>query len=120
MNTFFTVSLRTVALLMVLSGSMLSACDAKHQATHASFVGKWKSSKLETPLVLFDNGEWEIKNDDGGVLQYGIWEYRDGNLIWSFKRGTQIVRDVNAVVSTKEQEFRLQEGAQVSVFKRID
>lgn len=120
MNAFLTVSLGRMALLMVLSGSVLSACGAKHQATHASFVGKWKSSKLETPLVLLDNGEWEIRQDGGGVLQYGIWEYRDGNIIWSFKNGAQIVRDVNAVVSSKEQEFRLQEGAQITIFQRLD
>lgn len=115
----FLIAGRRNFFFLVLSGA-LAACGAKHQVTHASFVGKWKSSKLETPLVLFDNGEWEIKQDDGGVLQYGIWEYRGGNIIWSFKSGGQIIRDVNAVVSVTEQEFRLQEGRQVTVFKRLD
>lgn len=111
--------LRRTVFLLVLAGA-LTACGAKHQATQAFFVGKWKSSKLETPLVLFDNGEWEIKRDDGGVLQYGIWEYRDGNIIWSFKSGGQIIRDVNPVVSAKGSEFRLQEGTQITVFNRLD
>ncbi len=119
MHSFLTVGRRKMVFLLALSGA-LNACGAKHHATHASFVGKWKSSKLETPLVLFDNGEWEIKNDDGGVLQYGIWEYRNGNIIWSFKIGGKIIQDVNAVVSSTAQEFRLQEGRQVTVFKRLD
>jgi hypothetical protein len=119
MYTFWIGSRKKLACLLVLSGA-LTACGARHQATHAFFVGKWKSSKLETPLVLFDNGEWEIKPDDGGVLQYGIWEYRDGNLIWSFKSGGQIIRDVNPVVSAKDREFRLQEGMQITVFNRLD
>jgi len=119
MQTFLTSSLRRTAFLLVLAGA-LTACGAKHPATQAFFVGKWKSSKLETPLVLFDNGEWEIKRDDGGVLQYGIWEYRDGNIIWSFKSGGQIIRDVNPVVSAKGNEFRLQEGTQITVFNRLD
>ncbi|MES2947456.1 MAG: hypothetical protein V4858_02845 [Pseudomonadota bacterium] len=119
MPGFLIVGRRKIFFFLALSVT-LSACGAKHHATHASFVGKWKSSKLETPLVLFDNGEWEIKNDDGGVLQYGIWEYRNGNIIWSFKSGGQIIQDVNAVVSATDQEFRLQEGKQVTVFKRLD
>ncbi len=119
MHRFLTQSRSEMVFSLVLSVA-LCACGAKNHATHATFVGKWKSSKLETPLVLFDNGEWEIKQDDGGVLQYGIWEYRNGNIIWSFKSGGQLIRDVNPVVSATSQEFRLQEGGQVTVFKRLD
>lgn len=108
----------------LLPGLLLSlallACGAKSTASTASFVGKWESSKLTTPLFLYDNGEWEIKNDQGGILQYGVWEYRDGRIIWLFKHGAQITRDVNAVLSVDAQEFRLQEGSQVTVFRRLD
>lgn len=119
MHTLLTRRFRKAFFLLVLTGA-LTACGAKNTATHASFVGKWKSSKLETPLVLLDNGEWEIKQDDGAVLQYGLWEYRDGNIIWTVKSGGQIIRDVNAVVSAKDLEFRLREGTQVTVFNRLD
>jgi hypothetical protein len=107
-----------LVLCVVLPTLVLTACSAKN-TTSAAFVGKWKSSKLETPLILYDNGEWEIKNDDGGVLQYGIWEYRDKHLIWSYKHGTKIDRDVNTVLSVKDEEFRLQEGTQVTIFQRL-
>lgn len=108
----------TVALVLLCT--LMVACTGKKPPTQASFVGKWKSSKLETPLILYDNGEWEIKKDDGGVLQYGVWEYRDGNIIWSFKTGGAIARDVNAVVSVADKEFRLKEGREVTVFQRLD
>ncbi len=105
---------------MVLLPAVLAACGDRKPTSHLSFVGKWKSSKLETPLFLHDNGEWEIKQEDGGILQYGVWEYRDGRIIWRFKSGSRIGRDVNAVVSVADKEFRLREGAQVTVFQRLD
>ena len=120
MNSCWGIHLGKWALSIVLGGLVLAACQGQNQASAASFVGKWKSSKLETPLFLYGNGEWEIKNDEGGILQYGIWDYRDGRITWNFKKGTHIGRDVNAVVSVNEQEFRLKEGTQVTVFKRFD
>lgn len=109
---------RAVPLALVLLA--LAACGGKTPVSPQSFVGKWKSSKLETPLFLYDNGEWEIKQEDGSILQYGVWEYRDERIIWSFKVGNQIGRDVNAVVSVADREFRLREGAQLTVFQRLD
>jgi hypothetical protein len=109
-----------VVLVALVAAAGLTACGPRKEASKASFVGKWKSSKLETPLVLYENGEWEIKPDAGGVLQYGIWEYRDGNIIWRIKSGSQVVTDVNPLVSVTAQEFRLREGAQVTVFTRLN
>ena len=74
------------------------------------FVGKWRSSKLTTPLYLFKNGDWEIKQDDGTVLQYGIWEYKNKKITWSYKIGSSIGRDVNPVLSVTPNEFKIIEG----------
>jgi len=120
MNSCFSIRFWKLALPVVLLGLGLAACGDRNKATHTTFVGKWKSSKLETPLFLYDNGEWEIKKEDGGVLQYGIWEYRDGRITWIVKLGSEIHRDVNAVVSANDKEFRLKEGTQVTVFNRLD
>jgi hypothetical protein len=67
--------------LVLAVSSLLAACSAKNQASASAFVGKWKSSKLTTLLYLYPNGEWEIKTDEGGVLQFGLWEYQDGRLV---------------------------------------
>lgn len=108
------------ALAAALLGLALAACGKRDPYSPALFVGKWKSSKLETPLVLYENGEWEIRKDDGGVLQYGLWEYRDGRLVWIIKMGGELHRDVNPVLSANKKEFRLQEGPHVTVFHRLD
>jgi len=85
------------------------------------FVGKWNSSKLETPLYLYDNGEWEIKTERGTVLQYGVWEYKNKKIIWSFKRGTQVDHDVNSVLLSTPQEFQLLESDRtITTFRRIE
>lgn len=120
MNHGYGIRFGKLALLVVLLGIVLAACGGRNPASHATFVGKWKSSKLETPVFLYDNGEWEIKNEDGGILQYGTWEHRDGRIIWRFKNGSQVDRDVNAVVSANDKEFRLKEGTQITVFTRLD
>lgn len=108
------------SVLAVLVGLLLGACKGQVQPSAASFVGKWQSSKLTTPLHLYDNGEWEIKNDNGGVLQYGLWAYQDSRIIWHFKSAGQIGREVNPVESVNASEFRLREGGQITVFKRLD
>lgn len=104
----------------IFMGGLLSGCGGRAPSYPANFVGKWKSGKLETPLFLHENGEWEIKNEAGGVLQYGIWEYRDGRIIWRYKNGAHIGSDVNVVLFSSDKEFRLQEGAQVTVFEKLD
>lgn len=120
MNSVLGIRWGRWAAVRLLLAVALAACGGKQPASHLSFVGKWKSSKLETPLFLYENGEWEIKQEDGGILQYGVWEYRDGRIIWSFKSGSRIGRDVNAVVSVADKEFRLREGTQLTVFQRLD
>ena len=107
--------------LLVPTLLALQGCTARDKVTEINFVGKWKSSKLETPVYLYANGEWEIKLDSGSVLQYGIWEYKDKNIIWSFKTDRGVLRDVNAVLSLSPREFRLVEADKtVSVFTKLD
>lgn len=120
MQAAFAIRRGLWAMLTALLLLALVACGGETPVSPRSFVGKWKSSKLETPLFLYENGEWEIKQEDGSILQYGVWEYRDGRIIWSFKVGAQIGRDANAVVSVADKEFRLREGAQLTVFQRLD
>ncbi|OYU45205.1 MAG: hypothetical protein CFE44_08750 [Burkholderiales bacterium PBB4] len=117
-----TVHLRLLsAVALAGAGSAyLTGCKGRKSTSTESFVGKWKSSKLETPLYLYANGEWEIKKDDGRVLQYGIWEYKDGMLIWNYKMGAHIGRDVNPVQSVTPQEFRLREDDATTTFTRLE
>lgn len=110
--------LRTMLLLLAL-GVFLGACGGKKSVTQASFVGKWRSSKLATPVLLYDNGEWEIRQEDGSVLQYGIWEYRDKRIIWTVKLDGKLRQDPNPVVSVSADEFQLQEHGTITVFTRI-
>jgi len=103
---------------VLLLGGFLGACGARHPVSPSSFVGKWASSKIDKPIYLYGNGEWEIKRDDGRVWQYGIWDYRDGCIVWRHQEGSQISTEVNAVVSLTDTEFRLREAGQVTTFQR--
>ena len=107
--------LMTACLLLTLP-----ACSRQNQATPASFVGKWKSSKLTTPLYMYDNGEWEIKDDEGGILQYGVWQYQDGKIIWSIKLNGRISHETDSVLSVTPNEFQLRESSGVTAFSRLD
>ncbi|MBC7619089.1 MAG: hypothetical protein H7293_08900 [Candidatus Saccharibacteria bacterium] len=109
-----------VALLTLLALISVAGCSKHPTPTTTSFVGKWHSSKLDTPIHLYSNGEWEIKKEDGSVLQYGVWEYKDDRIIWNFKMGSQIVRDVNKVQSVALKEFRLHEDQAITTFTRLD
>ncbi len=99
---------------------LATACAPKDAVVRARLVGKWQSSKLVTPLYLHDNGEWEIKQDDQVVLQYGVWEYKDNTLVWTYKIGTRISSDVNPVLAVTAARFELQESDQsVTSFNRL-
>jgi len=97
-------------LLLLSSAVLLAACSGKDVATEKSFVGKWKSSKLETPVYLYENGDWEIKKDDGAVLQFGVWEYKNKNITWSYKINSYIGHDTNPVLSANSEEFQVRES----------
>lgn len=105
----------TLVACLLLSGLVGCTRYSEHD-----FVGKWQSSRALTPIHLAANGEWEIRKDDGTVLQYGIWRYADKKLIWSFKQGDRVMDDPTAVLSVEASQFSIRErdGA-TTVFKRL-
>lgn len=106
---------------LLAAALLLSGCADREDITEKHFVGKWKSSKLATPVYLYANGEWEIKTEEGAILQYGVWEYKGKRIVWSFKVDSQIGHDVNPVLSATLREFRLLEGDKTTTtFTRLD
>lgn len=108
---FFGALIAGVLLIGLVGCKRYSECD---------FVGKWRSSRTLTPIHLAANGEWEIRKDDGAVLQYGIWRYEDKKLIWSFKQGDRVIDDPTVVLSVEAAKFSIRErdGA-TTVFERL-
>lgn len=111
----------TAVLGALLALTALGACSRQPPVSALTFVGKWQSSRLATPIYLAPNGEWEIRKDDGAVLQYGAWEYQNNTLIWSFRFGDEVGHDVNAVVQANAETFQLREADQsITIFKKLD
>lgn len=107
---------------LLVASLLLLGCSEQESTTVESFVGKWQQTKLVTPIYLYANGEWEIKTDDGSILQYGVWQYKDKNLFWSFKQAnSNILHEVTPVLSVTSQEFQIQESDMtVTTYKRLD
>jgi hypothetical protein len=119
MNPRFGWTLFSCCVFIFCNG--LQGCSYQADASEKYFVGKWKSSRLETPLYLHENGEWEIKKDDGAVLQYGVWQYKNKTILWSFKINSTIGHDINPVLLVQPNEFHLLESDRsTTVFKRLD
>ena len=109
------------ALVALAISSSLSACSGPEPLEAKSFVGKWKSSRATTPVYLYENGEWEIKTDEGAVLQYGVWQIKGRNFLWSYKIGSDIGHDVNTVLLAKPREFKLKEGdGSSTTFRKLE
>ena len=109
-----------IAFLVAISFS-LSACSGPEPLETGGFVGKWKSSRATTPIYIYENGEWEIKTDEGAVLQYGVWEIKGRNFIWSYKIGANIGHDLNLVLSAAPREFKLKEAdGSSTTFSKLD
>lgn len=104
----------------VLLASWCVACSPSDAEKRQWLFGKWQSSRSTTPLHLHSNGEWEIRQDNGVVLQYGLWEYAGKQLVWTVKQGEEINRDINPVISLKPDAFALRENDQsITSFKRL-
>lgn len=85
------------------------------------FIGKWQSSLLATPLYLHENGEWEIKKEDGAVLQYGVWEYKNNKLFWTYKIHSQVSTEANDVLQVQPSSFQLRETDRtITSFKKLN
>jgi hypothetical protein len=102
-----------------LPAMLLVACQPALKP--AQFSGAWKSSRLATPIHLHPTGAWEIREDDGRVLQYGVWRVEDNSLVWSVRSGDgRLVHDVNPVVSVAERQFELREqDGSLTKFQRL-
>ena len=101
---------RSLILLAVTVFLTLNACSEQGTTLlEQNFIGKWKSSKADTAIVLYANGEWEVQSEGGSVLQYGVWQLAGPNIMWSYKNGSRIEHDINRVLSTTPKEFKVQE-----------
>ena len=99
----------------------LNACSDRDTLTEKSFVGKWKSTRAAMPIYLYDNGEWEIKSDDGAVLQYGVWQLKGQNILWSYKIDSSVGHDLNLVLSVTPREFKVRESDRsTTTFSRLE
>jgi len=106
----------SIALVVTLNG-----CSDNDSFTENMFVGKWKSSKVTTPVYLYANGEWEIMTDEGKVLQYGVWQYTKNRIMWSYMIDGRISHDLNAILSATPQEFRLLESDNsITTFSKLN
>lgn len=107
--------------LALLLGLGIHFLTGGQRISQRDFVGKWQSDRAVTPIHLASNGEWEVRKDDGTILQYGVWRYEGKQIIWSIKLGGRIIDDPNPVISVTPAEFRLKErDGQMTVFKRLD
>ena len=92
----------------------------KKTISEDDFVGKWQSSRAVTPIHLAANGEWEIRQDDGTVLQYGLWRYEEKQIIWNVMQAGRLVSDRNPVLLVAPMQFHLKEAdGAVTVFRRL-
>jgi hypothetical protein len=101
--------------------ALLSAGCGQSAPRQEQFVGKWKSSRLATPLHMYKNGEWEIRTEEDSVLQFGVWQLDGRRIVWSIKMEGRLDHEENAVLSVGQRRFELRErDGSVTVFERLD
>lgn len=113
--------IRKVQVVGILIGLLCIASGGCRKAvSEQDFVGKWQSSRALTPIHLAANGEWEIRKDDGTVLQYGLWRYQENQITWNITRAERLVSDPNPVLLVEPAAFHLREAdGSVTVFRRL-
>ena len=102
------------AFALALISFMLSfgACSKTETFTAKNVVGVWKSSRAaETPISMYDNGEWEVRSADGKVLEYGVWQLVGQNrIMWShMDQDGRAMHEVNLIISVTPDKFIVQE-----------
>ena len=120
-HAFFTGTTR-VFLFAAFLFFQLSACSWLEDSFEtAQFVGKWKSSRAETPIRLYNNGEWEIQAPDGSIQQYGVWQLVDKKILWSNLHNGRISHEAKTVLAVSPREFKLRErNGSTTTFVKID
>ncbi|MFM9970169.1 MAG: hypothetical protein ACKVQK_17400 [Burkholderiales bacterium] len=105
--------------LLALIWVLLVACGEKFE--EKDFIGKWRSSKLTTPIYLHANGSWEIKTDDGAVLQFGVWRIKDKSIVWTYKVDARVGHDGDPILSSTPREFSVRENdGAITTFVKLD
>lgn len=113
---FSRLALAALLLFTLFAGG----CKNGQELSAKDFVGTWKSSRATTPIAMHDNGEWELMAADGGVMQYGVWQYFDRKLMWSYIIDERFGHDTNPIVSASPAEFRLREAdGSITTFVRL-
>ena len=98
---------------------LLSGCQPKIQTPQ--LAGRGKSSRLTTTVLhLHPNGEWEIRDADEHVLQYGVWQLQDRTLVWTIKQEGTLQHDPNPIVAFEKDRFDLRErDGSITRFERL-
>lgn len=101
--------------------AVTSGCTKKESLySEKDFVGKWESSRVTTPVHLYEDGEWELITESDEVQQYGVWLYSDNKILWTVRVNGKIHHDPNPVLSATANEFQLREkDGSVTTFRRI-
>lgn len=120
MSRVVNFSWRAIAAILLLT-ALLGGCKAQNPLAEKDFVGKWKSSRASTPIQMFENGEWELLSEDGGVMQYGVWQVFDNKIMWSYIDDDRFGHDTNPILAASASEFRLREAdGSVTTFVRLN
>jgi hypothetical protein len=109
---------RALAVLALSIAGALGACQKALQPEQ--FVGRWKSSRLGSTLLMSSQGEWELRDTSDRVLQYGVWQLRDRTLVWSVRLDGRLQHDPNAIVDLSPTMFQLRErDGSITRFDRL-
>ncbi len=109
-----------VAAMLVLIAAVAGCSKSENTHKEADFVGVWQSSRVTTPIHLYEDGEWELKTESGEVQQYGVWQYSGNRILWTVRVDDRIRHDPNPVLSVTPGEFQLRESdGSVTTFRRL-